>query len=370
MDHSYTIKFYEYLAKNVGLRYALSRFQWILVTNPDVVFSPQLYDALKRRGFYKRGLYYRMDRFNYLPSFLNPWTISNYTVFNQTDSYDYLWPPGFPNREKFPRMYDAIVERIVSVDGEAKHGFCKRMGIQMKIDPLTLGVYNMKLPDNNEIASLNVMDGMFTTDGSWVGDTIDRNLRVNFTLCKASVNVLFARNVTFIDDTVAATHKDKPMRITECEQLHTMAPGDFLLAEASEWKAIGGFPEYQTSGHTDSVMIALMGARKLKQVVLAPPFRLFHCEHDRREQFSRPSTDWMQMLNECKRLFRDGGVAHSNNKPNWGLRGETLPTWYSESKKNKKHSDTDDDDDEDDDDELDNGEDDGEEEEDNGKEDL
>jgi hypothetical protein len=55
---------YEYLAKNVGVRRA--RGDFVLITNPDIVFSNQLVDALLSRSLLDSA-FYRADRFDFAP---------------------------------------------------------------------------------------------------------------------------------------------------------------------------------------------------------------------------------------------------------------------------------------------------------------
>jgi len=65
-----TVPLYEYIAKNIGVRRANGTF--ILSTNPDVVYNPDIFKMIAR-GKLRKNRYYRTDRADFTPddSFYN-----------------------------------------------------------------------------------------------------------------------------------------------------------------------------------------------------------------------------------------------------------------------------------------------------------
>jgi hypothetical protein len=102
--------------------------------------------------------------------------------------------------------------------------------------------------------------------------------------------------------------------------VHTNCSGDFFLMAAKRWHSLRGYPELKTHSHIDSYLCYLAIFSGLKQTVV--PFPIYHQEHDRSDQRTRPLT----VLNELP-LFKDmvvTGQPRNSNNSNWGLGGENL----------------------------------------------
>jgi hypothetical protein len=65
LPNSNKMTFFEYIAKNIGIRKARGKF--ILCTNPDVVFSPEMFTWLGS-GQIDEGEFYRIDRIDFHPT--------------------------------------------------------------------------------------------------------------------------------------------------------------------------------------------------------------------------------------------------------------------------------------------------------------
>lgn len=117
--------------------------------------------------------------------------------------------------------------------------------------------------------------------------------------------------------TSAPISHQKPM-----PPVHTNACGDFMLMSCERWHALRAYPELRTFSHIDSYMGFIAAIAGLKQIVL--PFPIFHQEHDRSDQATRPLT----VLEEIPafRHMRETGELVITNDGSWGLGNVELPT--------------------------------------------
>ena len=107
--------------------------------------------------------------------------------------------------------------------------------------------------------------------------------------------------------------------------LHTNASGDFLLASAESWNHIRGFPEFtDTFTHLDSYGCHQLKALGLEQALFLPPCMIFHWDHGRDEQKSRPSTSTEKWQSDLGKI-RGGELGPAINGEDWGLGSENLP---------------------------------------------
>jgi hypothetical protein len=125
----------------------------------------------------------------------------------------------------------------------------------------------------------------------------------------------FSRRQVTIPRKPASTH-------SWSRRVHTNASGDFMLMSAESWEALRGYPELTTHSHIDSYLVYVAVTAGLKQVVRPDP--IYHLEHDRSEQSTRPLTvlDKIPAFREMIEKHRP----HIANSENWGLADVDLPS--------------------------------------------
>jgi hypothetical protein len=107
--------------------------------------------------------------------------------------------------------------------------------------------------------------------------------------------------------------------------IHTNASGDFLLAPAESWNEIRGFPEFtDTFTHLDSYGCHQLKALGLQQALFLPPCMIFHWDHSREAQKSRPSVPAERWKSDLQKI-RSGLLGPAINALDWGLAAENLP---------------------------------------------
>lgn len=321
--------FYEYLAKNVGI--ARAKGEWILVTNPDIVFSEELYDWLGNGKFTQtfggapgKGIYFRADRYNFdaVQAGLMPEKPSSSTVPPPSSSASATTPASpfsFSSGLSLPRILAGITQAVLHVESHRPHGLCRRLGQGSPLGLLTYGGTQFNDPEGIVFASATV----WTANGTALPEG-----RRPLEMCKVFVSKDASARFLVIDDTLAGDEKASfeaseegcATQPVDCQGLHTNAPGDFLLAPTATYHSLRGFPEFHSSGTTDSLFILSLAATGLRQVVLPPPFRVFHMEHDREEQLQRPATSWTVFETLCSdALEAKRGIA--SNGGAWGELG-------------------------------------------------
>jgi hypothetical protein len=80
--------------------------------------------------------------------------------------------------------------------------------------------------------------------------------------------------------------------------LHTGAPGDFMLMSKEAWARVRGYPEFDIVGVGVDVLLCYLADRRgLREVVLKPPMRIFHIDHD---------SNWSRDLHPLERVVYRG----------------------------------------------------------------
>jgi hypothetical protein len=291
------ISFHEYPAKNVGIRRAIEDgHRWVLVTNPDVLFSESLVEWLSGEASLApaEDVFYRLDRYDFLSEV----------------------PRALPRAQA-----EAIARgSVASVESQAHAGLCDRWSRAMAASGeqrFEEGVHHLivKVAGSGDESSV----GYATVYGARDGP-VSLATGATMAFCKVMVNA--TDPFMEADDLVARSMGSPgPEAVSSCERLHVNAPGDFLLAPASAWARMRGFGELPRSGVVDSVAILLLAHMGLKQQVLAPPLRIYHMDHSRDEQVARPQTIFREtFVPICTKHFGTD-VNLVINKKKWGHHG-------------------------------------------------
>lgn len=243
------IPLFDCLAKNVGIRRARGGF--LLVTNPDILFSEELIAYFSHQRLSK-DCFYRIDRYDFQgnPSGLGVPETLLYAKRNLCK---------VNVRAKNPRHLTIPIGRIR-----------KWYGLSFGKWPSSARGYGNRASGETHVITLNDNNGVFGG-------------------------------------------------------VYTNASGDFLLASSESWRAIRGFPEFtDTFTHLDSYGCHQLKALGLQQMLLIPPCMIFHWEHGREEQKSRPAVPSEIWEDDLKKI-RDGLLGPAINGEDWGLRDEKLP---------------------------------------------
>jgi len=250
MQNSDKLPMFDCLAKNVGIRRAKGTY--ILVTNPDVLFSEELIAHLSTRRLSK-DRFYRIDRYDFRGSV----------------------PHGLT-------AHDALMY--------AKRNLCRVNVRESKRKNPTI-----------TIGRGRKWRGLLF--GTWPGSHRGH------------------RNGSYGTDAVGALDDANGVY----GGVHTNASGDFLLASTESWSEIRGFPEFtDTFTHLDSYGCHQLKALGLEQALFLPPCMIFHWDHARGEQKSRPAVSFERWQSDLKRL-RAGELGPAINREDWGLAEENLP---------------------------------------------
>ena len=101
--------------------------------------------------------------------------------------------------------------------------------------------------------------------------------------------------------------------------VHNNAAGDFLLTSLANWREIWGFPEnLETHTGLDSYCATQLWALGLTQMLFVPPCCLYHVEHSRMTQRSRPRLE-LERFEQDLREIREGRLGLALNSPDWGF---------------------------------------------------
>lgn len=288
------ISFHEYPAKNVGVRRAIADgHRWVLVTNPDILFSESLVTWLSAPESFPEAEdeYFRLDRYD----FVSP------------------VPRALPRR----LAEDIARGSVASVESQTDAGLCERWARSLgsREHAFSEGVHTISVMEGEEVKTVGYASVFGSRDG-----VVSPATGATFGFCKVFVNDTDSFMNT---DDQLAQRAPAPLSnvVTSCEKLHINAPGDFLLAPATAWSRMRGFGELPRSGVVDSVAILMLAHIGLKQHVLAPPNRIYHMDHSREEQVSRPQTIFKHtVVPTCTKHFGTG-VDLVINKESWGHLG-------------------------------------------------
>jgi hypothetical protein len=101
--------------------------------------------------------------------------------------------------------------------------------------------------------------------------------------------------------------------------LHTNACGDFTLMSKKDWERLRGYPEVVGPPHyVDSFLLLVAQNSGLRQMILHPPMKIFHIEHDR-EFRAKPMSLMPAALVPCYEKMRTTGEPVVLNGESWGL---------------------------------------------------
>jgi hypothetical protein len=245
------IGMFEYLAKNVGIRRARGRF--VLVTNPDLIFSVELVRALAEESISE-------------------------TAFYRADRYDFRGT--IPEGSDVRAALDFAQKRVFQV--HIRHDLRQRMVVPIR----------------------RPRRWLYTLSGGWPG-TIPayRRRREPGWAC-------------VLDDNTGIYGG-----------IHTNASGDFILTTRGAWEAVRGFPErFDSFTHLDSYACHQLKALGLRQCLVLPPCMIFHAEHLRHEQATRPRRPQAGWEDELDGI-RCGRLGPALNAPDWGMADLELPEY-------------------------------------------
>jgi hypothetical protein len=220
-----TMPMFEYIAKNVGIRRAAGQF--VLATNPDIVFSEKIIRRLAAAAL-KEDSFYRANR---------------YDVAEEI-------PLDQPVRKQL-KLCDRRAFRLHCMEGTIPRRHLVRLR-----NYLAQNLYRL-------------------TPSLLVRSALRQIRRVLPASTPSAAAQVHAR---------ASSMARAPSPL----MLHTNASGDFLLMSAKHWRALRGYPELPTHSHIDSYMVYLAAIAGLHQNILCDS--IYHQEHDRSEQSARPQT--------------------------------------------------------------------------------
>ena len=280
------IALFEYMAKNVGIRRA--RGEAVLVTNPDIVFSPDLL-AWLARGNKAKDAVYRLDRHD-----VREGTLPDLETVRGRD------------------LAAALQPHLFELRGMHLRGLCSRLGIPLQVASGTQATLRSPY-DGEPFAKAHIWHSETAGIGMClVAPTrVDEYWRV--------VGALGARPEAERGSEAAADARP----VASCGELHLMAPGDFVLMSKNAWMSMRGYPEFPSSSSIDSYLIMMAVANGMRQVVLEPPHVIYHVDHDRSEQLARPRTPWGGFEETCVRDFLRHAMV--GNGLEWGMRDLSLP---------------------------------------------
>jgi len=226
---------FEYLAKNAGIRRADGEF--ILATNPDLVFSEELMRFISRGGL-SDECFYRTNR------------------------------------------YDLACPVPIQLSLEEKLTFCQRNTFRVHRHQKTVKLYlHRRMIDWIKGMKNRLMNGL--------------------------------------------GQGPREEKITNMDDVHTYASGDFLLIAKDAWFELHGYPDIFTHSHIDSIMCWAAASLPLKQVVMNRPMCIYHQEHDRSAHDERPLTEFRPWKERVQEALSSGNPLIYNDE-DWGLAGEEL----------------------------------------------
>lgn len=257
-----TVPLFEFPAKNIGIRRA--RGEFVISTNADLIFSPEIFSFFSKRKLKKTG-YYRANRYD----------------FNAIENYD-LEKPG--------RLLVQIRKNVFAIH-------LKGWGYQLngrrsyRAQLLFYKIFNrLRL-----FYDLNLLkfDNYCRRKGFFDSHT----------LYKYGVEVILQNGWH-----VALSY-------------HTNASGDFMLMHRHHWHKLRGYPENTYLNlHTDAIFTIAAAVKGLKENVV--PWPIFHQDHGRVLEYDdKKNQDARDML---EKLVNDGNKMEKEKKPiiyndeNWG----------------------------------------------------
>ncbi len=245
--HSDTIQFFQFIAKNVGIRRARSPF--ILATNVDILFSDELFRFLALNSL-KDDTFYRIDRSD----------LGN----------------AIPDNLKLEEILQYCRENILQI--------FTREGVYLSDQLPMIRLYLWeKCPIVGKAFSF--LSFLFGTRKKphWIKEKDKAALIENI---KSVNKVQLIRN--------AIQHIITPT----IPWLHMGASGDFTLMAKKKWFALKGYPEIETWPiNIDSLSCIQAHFLDMKEKVLLSPFQLYHQHH---EYGWSPEAEWNGYLSDLE----------------------------------------------------------------------
>jgi hypothetical protein len=320
-----TVLFHQMIAKNVGIRRA--RGQFVLATNLDIVFSPELIEYLATRPLDPQAMY-RMDRTdvaNRIPPGAGLDELIAYCRSNvirivaREGAYDTdgarirpvetgdLVAPGSGLRlgrgwhglERFAegtplRYFDSGAEVVFEGSGGREVLLDVEVGPSAPVGGLALEVANctVHLHGRHQLRlTLPADAGRFALRVHNGGVALIQDFRLLdllvFSIQWGSVSAARDGNLEIVSSRPArdwskGTLLPSPYagQMRNPAYLHANACGDFTMLSREAWFAVRGYPEFPIwPTHLDSVFCYAAYHAGFREVVLGDPMRVFHIDH-------------------------------------------------------------------------------------------
>lgn len=289
------------IAKNVGIRRA--RGEYILITNPDIIYNEPLIRFLASKPLSKDSIY-RIDRYD----------------------VDKIIPLKL-NYDKKLRFCENNVFRVNFLNGNVifNSSFISSLLYHFKKRYISLRSRFLMIL-NNQI-SKNLKKKHIIT--SKTNKNFKRNLLNRF---KSLIQYFFSFLPQFIIKDIsflASPHiyiKNFADVFDVKWGIHTNAAGDFILMAREHWYNLKGYPELKTFSFLDGLCCHKALAYGLNQIVLKNPMRIYHQEHDRTGRGKRPRTDYQHYLEYGKKMVTTKKPIILN-KEEWGFDDYHLPEY-------------------------------------------
>lgn len=330
-----TVLFHQMIAKNVGIRRA--RGQFILATNLDIVFSPELMEFLSTRQLDPSAMY-RMDRYDVASQLPPGTTLDELIEFCRTHvirviaregAYDSngantrpveaddIVPagsglrlgPGWHGIERFRdappmRYFDAGAQvrfdrpsgdaREILIDAEIGPS-APAGGLELEVlDATGVLVTSATLRGRHQLRLTLPQDvhaGHFGVRAGPGGVPLLQDLRFldvrvfSLAWCPPSgtsgwklETIASAPMQDWTDGTI--TPSPFTARMRDPQYLHANACGDFTMLSREAWFTLRGYPEFPIwPTHLDSILCYSAHHAGFREVVLSDPLRIFHIDH-------------------------------------------------------------------------------------------
>jgi hypothetical protein len=266
------LPFYQWIAKNVGIRRAKGRF--VLATNVDLLFSHELVEFLASGKLVPKTMY-RIDRYDVRSEIPTNTSLAEQldycarNVIRVNAREDVVSPDALDTLEREPKF---------------------RIKVPSKMYMLWRTRFRSRLRSRDYL-------GMEAVPHS--------GLRVQMRYLKR--------------------HFSPPFPL-----LHLGAAGDFTLLSREDWRSLRGYPELPIHAvNLDSVFCHIAYHNGLAEMVLQDPMRIYHIEHEpgwipqrqlkeRLDAAGIPMLDGNEYISWIDRIYKEKRSIVIND-PDWGL---------------------------------------------------
>jgi hypothetical protein len=326
LRNSDVIPLFQMIAKNVGIRRARSDF--VLATNPDLLFSDALISFLASQQL-RRDTMYRIDRHdvpaepprNASVDALFDWCESNVLrVHRKWGSFPpvsrwklfvrrlstYAWMEMLPQVRR--RLFSAL--RHITLGKEILQDL-RQKGLWRGIRRGCILISNMIMRWTESDHIVQGVADFLRRSAYWVADFLRRSAYWPLYLTRVALNL----GIKFLDPV---------------PKIHTNGCGDFTLLSRKTWHDLRGYPELPLwSMHLDSLLCYMAVASGMRELILKPPQKVFHLEHENswvvmnadsrlRTFADKPWLD-VGLLTEIWNSMYLTGQPVQFNQDNWGL---------------------------------------------------